>query len=297
MELKKITESVYFLPGVVNIGCIVSSGNAILIDTGLDDSTGKKILNTLSGEGFKITAIINTHSHADHCGGNSFIKEKTGAIIYAPEIEEGIINYPYLEPLYLFSGAEPVEIMKNKFLMAKPSNVDYVIKGTNSHIEVEGLKINIVPLPGHSPNQIGVEFDGVLFCGDTFMSASLVHKHGIPFNTDIEKQRSTLQFLRNSSYRFYVPAHSTPSEEVTVDINENMAVIDKIDNSIRSILSQKKITQQILKEVCDEYGLRITNIGQYCLFHTALMAHLSSLVKSGAIKFVTEDNLLYWQVV
>lgn len=73
-------------------------------------------------------AIVNTHSHADHCGGNRYIKERTGATIYASEIESAIIQYPLLEPLYLFSGASPLRDLRNKFLMAQSSSVDHVIK-------------------------------------------------------------------------------------------------------------------------------------------------------------------------
>jgi len=129
MELKKITELVYYIPNPANIG-VVKDGekSVILIDTGLDDDTGKKVLRLLEENGLFPKAIVNTHSHADHCGGNRYIKERTGATIYASEIESAIIQYPLLEPLYLFSGASPLRDLRNKFLMAQSSSVDHVIK-------------------------------------------------------------------------------------------------------------------------------------------------------------------------
>jgi glyoxylase-like metal-dependent hydrolase (beta-lactamase superfamily II) len=76
MELKKITERVYYIPNPANIG-VVKDGekSAILIDTGLDDDTGKKVLRLLEENNLFVKAIINTHSHADHCGGNRYIKK------------------------------------------------------------------------------------------------------------------------------------------------------------------------------------------------------------------------------
>jgi len=45
MEIKKISERVYYIPNPANIG-VVKDGekSAILIDAGLDDDTGKKVL-------------------------------------------------------------------------------------------------------------------------------------------------------------------------------------------------------------------------------------------------------------
>ncbi|MFW9997805.1 MAG: MBL fold metallo-hydrolase, partial [Candidatus Odinarchaeota archaeon] len=100
MELRKITDDVHYIPNPVNIG-VVRTGeeSVILIDTGLDQNTAKKILKLLEGNGLTVKAIINTHSHADHCGGNNYM-QKAGASIYAPEIESAIIQFPILEPLY-----------------------------------------------------------------------------------------------------------------------------------------------------------------------------------------------------
>ena len=114
----QLSEKVYYIPNLANIGVIKDGNNAILIDSGLDDNTAKKILKVLEKENLILKAIINTHSHADHCGGNAYLKEKAQVKIYAPEIESGIIENPILEPLYLFSGANPISDLKNKFLMA-----------------------------------------------------------------------------------------------------------------------------------------------------------------------------------
>jgi len=208
VELKQITEDVYYIPNPTNIGVIRDGETAILIDSGLDDDTGKRILRTLEKYGLSLEAIINTHFHADHCGGNAYLKEKTGAKIYAPEIESAIIQYPYLEPFCLFSGANPIKDLKNKFLMAKPSQVDYVIKNNEDKLSFDEIEVGIVRLPGHSPNQIGIEIEDILFCADSVFSEDILRKYKIPFCVDIDKQKKTLNFLKNIKYRFYVPSYA-----------------------------------------------------------------------------------------
>ena len=49
MELKKVTDLVYYIPNATNIGVVKDGeGSVILIDSGLDNDTGKKILKLFS---------------------------------------------------------------------------------------------------------------------------------------------------------------------------------------------------------------------------------------------------------
>jgi hypothetical protein len=47
MELKQIAENVYYIPHVTNIGLIKSGDAAVLIDSGVDDDTGRRIMRLL----------------------------------------------------------------------------------------------------------------------------------------------------------------------------------------------------------------------------------------------------------
>jgi len=298
MEMKKISERVYYIPNPANIG-VVKDGekSAILIDSGLDDDTGKKVLRLLEENGLVPKAIINTHSHADHCGGNKYIKEKTGARIYAPEVESAIIQYPSLEPLYLFSGANPLKDLQNKFLMAQPSNVDYVIKKGERKLRFDEIELGIVPLPGHAPNQIGVEADEVLFCTDSLFSEDVIKRHKIPFYADIDRTRETLKFLRDSQYKFYVPSHAEPRESLTELVDANLEAIEGVERYILEGFHGRKTTEQILKETCDHYQLKMKGTQQYYLMNTAVMAYLSSLHGRGKLKADVRDNSLFWDKV
>lgn len=294
MKLTQINDKVYYIPNVTNIGCILNGEDAILIDTGLEDYTGKKILNILEKEGINVKAIINTHSHADHCGGNAYIKKQTNALIYAPEIEDAIITYPYLEPLYLFSGASPIKELKKKFYMAKPSKVDYIIKHNENDLYINDLKLRIIPLPGHSPNQIGIEVDDVLFCGDTVVGVDMLSKHKIPFNIDLNKQRKSLNFLKATKYSYYVPSHGALYKDIEQTVEANINTINEIDESILSIVSKQKTIQEISQDLFNIYRIQINNIGQYCLLNTVIVAHISYLSETQKIEKFIDNNRIYW---
>lgn len=79
-----------------------------LIDSDNDKDAGKKVKKLLDANNWRLKAIYNTHSHADHIGGNKYLQSQTGRKIYAPGMEQGFTKFPVLEPTFL-SGGLPVE--------------------------------------------------------------------------------------------------------------------------------------------------------------------------------------------
>lgn len=294
MELIIIDKDIFFIPNPVNIGVVkVSPSSVALIDTGVDGDVARKILRLLDENGFKVDFIINTHSHADHIGGNAFIKEKTGAKIFASFLESAIVEYPILEPLYLFSGANPPSPLTGKFFLSKPSCVDIVI--TKKELKLNEVEFKVIPLPGHSTNQIGLEVDGVLFLADAIFSREILDKYKITFCVDINKYKDTLNWLRDSNYKFYVPAHAQPGESLKELIEFNLNNIKENENLILDILKEGKEVSEILKELCDYHRINITGMGEYYLINTPIMAYLSSLLSRRRLSFELKNNKLLWK--
>ncbi|MBI5229388.1 MBL fold metallo-hydrolase [Candidatus Micrarchaeota archaeon] len=293
MELKLLSDSVFYIPNASNIGVIKKDEGCILIDTGLDAETGKKVLALLAQQGLSVNAIINTHSHADHCGGNRIIKEKTSCRVYAPTIESSIIENPILEPVGFFSWASPLQELKNKFLMADPCKVDEAV--SPGDLEINGLPLRIVPLPGHSINQMGIDVDNVLFCADSFFSGETIEKHKIPFFTDIEYSIKTLDHLKQTTYGTYVPAHLVPLSDPLPFIEANLQAIDRINETVLESLGVKGTTEQLLERTCDSLEVSISSVQQYYLLKTTLLACIAHLQKIGEIGTKVEKNHLFFK--
>ncbi len=60
----------------------LNDSEVCLIDSGNDKDAGKKVLKILEAGGWKLKMVINTHSHADHIGGNSLLAQRTGCSVY-----------------------------------------------------------------------------------------------------------------------------------------------------------------------------------------------------------------------
>jgi len=61
MELKQITENTFYIPGPTNIGIYLEGNQAVLIDSGNDETAGRKINRLLEKQGWNLRTIINTH--------------------------------------------------------------------------------------------------------------------------------------------------------------------------------------------------------------------------------------------
>ncbi len=293
MELRDLTGKVGYIPGPVNIGVIRDGEKAVLVDTGLDKSAGKEIVRVMDEADLEVEAIINTHHHADHIGGNAYIKNRTGAETYAPELEAALIESPILKPMYLFSGASPPKDLRNRFLLAKPSKVEHVIGG--NCISFDKVNVGVVPLPGHSPNQIGVEADGVLFCADAVFSMKVVEKYKLPFVQDVKGLKETLNALRGMEYSHYVPSHSRATDDIRRLAEENLAAIHRIEESILGILDEPKTTETVIAELCEASDLQIGRAQQYYLTHTLVMAYLGSMREEEKLDTSFKGNLLHWE--
>jgi glyoxylase-like metal-dependent hydrolase (beta-lactamase superfamily II) len=293
MTMEHLTDSVAYLPGPVNVGVIKSGTTATVIDTGLDKDSGRAIRKALEDEGLTLRAIINTHSHADHFGGNDYLVRNLGAEVYAPEVEAGIIQYPILEPLYLFHGASPITSLRNRFVLAKPSPVHHILQPGKATINEAELEI--VPLPGHSPNQIGVLYDDILFCADTVFSQRVIEKYRVPVVQDVGSHLETLKALRETHHSLYVPSHTKPTEDITGLVDMNLETTQNILNDIQGLLIEPMTSEQVQARLCTSYGLDLDAVQQYYLIHTTVMAYLGHLHDEKKITANLRGNTLNWR--
>ena len=104
-ELIQVTDRSYYIQSPAKIGLVKLGGAEVcLIDSGNDKDAGRKVRQLLDAQGWKLTAIYNTHSNADHIGGNKYLQGQTGCRIYAPGMECAFTRYPVLEPSFLYGG-------------------------------------------------------------------------------------------------------------------------------------------------------------------------------------------------
>ena len=68
----------FYINSPVKIGVyLIDDEKVCLIDSGNDKDAGRKVRQILEREKWSLYAIINTHSNADHIGGNKYLMQQT----------------------------------------------------------------------------------------------------------------------------------------------------------------------------------------------------------------------------
>ncbi len=290
-ELIKITDNCYYIQCPAKIGIVkLSDSEVFLIDSGNDKDTGKRVLKILDANGWTLKFIINTHSHADHTGGNSLLQERTGCKIYAPETECAFINFPVFEPAFLWGG-NPFSDLRHKFLMAQ----ECIAEPLSSDVLPEGFEI--LSLKGHFFNMIGLRTpDDVVFLADSFSSEETLSKYRIGFLYDVGEYLDTLEYLKSIKARFFVPSHAEASEDIGDIVQYNIDCVMEIADKICELITSPMCFEVLLKRLFDEYKLKLS-AQQYVLAGSTVRSYLTYLKNKGRADFIIEDNMLLWKLI
>ena len=131
------------------------AARAIVIDPG-GDTTQLRL--ELERTGAKVDGILLTHGHWDHVLGVADLAELSGA------------------PVYL-SGAELSELEQGApELLGSPAFRSFVpdhLLADGETLDLAGLEIEVVSVPGHRPGHMAFLIDGCLFSGDVLFRGSV----------------------------------------------------------------------------------------------------------------------------
>jgi glyoxylase-like metal-dependent hydrolase (beta-lactamase superfamily II) len=296
--LQPIAGRAHYLPGANNLGIVLTDdGGAIAIDTGLDKDTGRLIRKALDEARLPLRAIVNTHHHADHIGGNDYlVRNLPNVVVYAPRLEAPLIENPLLEPIYLNMGAAPLAALRNKWLLAKGTPVDRIVEG--ERLLVAGVELEVIALPGHSIGQIGLAIDGVCFAADGFFGPAILQKHGIPYAHDVGAQLASLDRLAARAEMFYLPGHGDliARDALEEALAANQAAIMRSTELVRAALAEPGELTAVARRVQAALGLSLAGIPQYAIFVSAVAAHLSYLEAQGQARVELADAGMVWRL-
>ena len=294
MAFVPVLNSVSYLPGPANIGLVRGDhDSAVLIDSGPGARSGRQVLELMGQQHLHLLAILNTHGHGDHIGGNAFLVQHTGARVLAP-LHDGIaMRYPIWGTMCTFSGAEPIREMATPRFDPEPCVVDEVI--TDVRIEIGGVSIQPVPLPGHTLSHTGYLVDDVLFTGDILAGEEELDHAPISYAYSITQRLASLTKLREVGCGRYVLGHGHVEEDITLLIDRNLAHIERVLEIITSLVTHSPLeTNTLFDAVIDRLGIQLRNVREYYTIYPALHAYISHLSNLGRIAPTIQNNRLLW---
>lgn len=290
-ELVQVAENTYYINSPSKIGVYrVSDDDVWLIDSGNDKDAGRKIQKILDAQGWKLTAIINTHSNADHDGGNTLLQNRLNCAVYSTPMENIVVENPILEPTFLYGGY-PFKKLRNKFLMATPSKAQDIATAKLP----EGMEY--FRLPGHFWDMIGVKTpDDVYFLADCIFGEGTVNKYHISFFYNIAAQFETLDMVEKLEGKLFIPAHAEPMEDIKPLVKLNRDKSLEILDVLLEICKEPMHFELVLKKIFEHYELTMDH-AQYVLVGSTIRSYLAYLCDNGKVECYVEDNLLLWKAV
>lgn len=287
-ELIQVSEKCYYIQSPAKIGLIkLNDTDVCLIDSGNDKDAGKKVRKILDANGWKLKMILNTHSNADHIGGNKYLQEQTGCKIYAPGIECDFTRHTVLEPSYLYGGYPPKDL-RHKFLVAQESDANYL---TDEALP-EGVEI--IDLKGHFFDMVGFRVGDIVYLADCLSSKETLDKYGIGVIYDVGEYLATLERVKTMQAKLFIPAHAEPTDDISPLAQYNIDKVNEIADKICELCAEPICFENLLQRLFDHYGMQMS-FEQYVLVGSTVRSYLAWLKDSGRVAVKFENNMLLWE--
>jgi len=152
-----------FTVGVVQENCYLfrrdGSERALIVDPG---DEAEKLLHAIDALGVELDGILVTHTHFDHIGAVAPVAKATGAEVWVPEIEKGVLAD--INSYVPWPGFGPFESYE----------AEHALSG-GEKLELAGFDIDVIFTPGHSPGHVtfSIPAEAAVFSGDVLFQGSV----------------------------------------------------------------------------------------------------------------------------
>ncbi len=288
-ELVRAGAQSWYLDCPAKIGVWEAGEGAVyLIDSGGDKEAGRKVRQLLEKNRWTLRGIINTHSNADHIGGNQYLQRQTGCRVFAGGINGAFTRDPVLEPSFLYGGY-PCGPLRHKFLLAQPSDAVGF-----DHPDFP-RELELVPLPGHFFDMAGVRCpDGTVFLADCLSSEKTLEKYGFTFLYDVAAYLDTLRMVEKMEAGLFVPSHAEATRDIAPLARINREKVEELAGAVLDLAGEGHSFEDILQGAFDRYGLAM-DFQQYVLVGSTIRSYLSWLLDTGRAEAEFTDNRLVWR--
>lgn len=148
-----------FITNALAVNCYVvyTQGQGIIVDPG---EALESVLDFINSNKLEITAVVNTHGHADHIAGNAWFVEQTQAPLCIHRDDA-----PFLTDYEL----NLARYIRQEFPVVEADK----LLDDGDTIQIGESELTALHTPGHTPGSISLYAPGILLSGDTLFKGSV----------------------------------------------------------------------------------------------------------------------------
>ncbi len=124
---------------------------ALVVDPGVQ---APEILEFIRANRLEVLAILNTHGHYDHVGGDAFLAAKLSVPVYLHRADRSLASE------------------------TAGSGFPFSFFPREGKLILKELEIEVIHTPGHSPGSVCLQIGETLFSGDTLFAGGIGKAHG-----------------------------------------------------------------------------------------------------------------------
>lgn len=242
VQRERVADNVYSFQSEVyaqvTAGAVIGPSWAVVIDTLALPEETLEIRDFIEHDlQVPVRYVIDTHYHADHSWGNCLFP---GAMIIAHSLCRQLLDQRGRASL------ENARKQSNAYRQIKIVLPQLTFSEGTLGLRVGKKTITLMPLPGHSPDNIGVliEEDRVLFAGDVFMPLPYI------VDGDIDDMITSLKKIAKMGLENVVQGHGdiVLRGEVEGSVKENLNYLANLRKAVRKA-SRRKYPMDVLEEV------------------------------------------------
>jgi glyoxylase-like metal-dependent hydrolase (beta-lactamase superfamily II) len=320
MAIEHVQPRIYKIPSILGQRrfaqwLVVGDERLLLVDSGIDGTIAEHVTPALAELGRSpadITDVVVSHADVDHYGGNGELRR----VAPQAQIRCSAEDRPWIESWavvarerygwYRGHGLDYDEATWQWLRQA--AGPDTPLDGTvvaGETLDLGGISVEILALPGHSPGHVGVAhhesrtlivMDAVLERGLYATSDELISP---PPYSSVEAYRGTIERLRSLQPARLGTSHYAPVEgdaAVTAFLDASAAFVDELDAAVTAELSVEPRPLEHFWRAADEVVGRFSEMAVELA--RSVGAHLDHAVERGrAVTSAGEDGRPRWASV
>ncbi|MCK8060018.1 MULTISPECIES: MBL fold metallo-hydrolase [unclassified Fusibacter] len=260
----------------------------LMVDAGYDLDKAKQLVRHLQQDDQKISHLILTHAHSDHCAAAGFIKKSFDTLLYASDIERQFIEHPHLMGLFV-NPSYPFKAILD--IRHRPTPVDHTL---TSDLTIDNITFKLVDLKGHSPNMIGIITpDEVFYVSDAYVGIDYLNSTKILYSYDLKSDFETKDNLKQVGASYYLPSHGELHSDHIQVIDENITYYNRHFQMIISMLRTPLTADGIMEQLVDQIGIT-TNLSSALITRGCLAGMLTYLVSNEKLQVRVHKGNLYY---